>query len=118
MTPELLGQAFIVGLGSVLAGLSGVTALGVNRLLGKTDKLAVTVGEHSERMAAMEVKLPNGEWRMVKDDVAALHSDVRGLRGELSQHILDETAAFANTAAVVSSCKMLLVASKKRKVKR
>ena len=59
--------------------------MGVKRLLHKTDKLNDTVGAHSERIAAMEVKLPNGEWKTVKEDVAALHVDVRGLRGELSQ---------------------------------
>lgn len=77
-------EIIVAGVGLIVTALTGGTALGVKRLLYKADALTEKVGEHGERIAAMEVKIPNGEWRAIKDGVAALQST-------LNEHLLDET---------------------------
>jgi hypothetical protein len=95
---------------------SGLASLGVNRLLKSTDELKDDVKQHGERLAAMEVKMPNGEWRAIKDGVADLHTEVIEVRHELSRHILDETKQFDEMSDVVGTCRVLL--KKQRAIKR
>ncbi len=87
----------IVGgvLGLITTGASGVAAVGVGRLLRHTDELKTKVDEHGVSIAEMKLKLPNGEWRAIKADVAGvaasvttMSGDVAALDGELGSHIL------------------------------
>jgi hypothetical protein len=96
----------IVGsvLGLVTAGASGIAAVGVKRLLKHTDVLSSKVDDHGVAIAEMKLKLPNGEWRAIKADVAAVGAgvtavsvDVAALRGELGAHVY--------------SCKQILAAA-------
>src|SRR5574340_1623566 len=74
--------------GLVTAGASGVAAVGVSRLLKHTDELKGKVDEHGVSIAEMKLKLPNGEWRAIKADVAEVGAQVTALRGEVGEHIL------------------------------
>ena len=81
-------------LGLVTAGASGIAAVGVKRLLRHTDVLAAKVDDHGLAIVEMKTKLPNGEWRAIKEEVAAVGAgvtavsvDVAALRGELGAHV-------------------------------
>lgn len=129
MTPELVGQIVVAGVSLVAAGTGGVAAWLGKRVLNGQDELKTTVTQQGERIVAMEVKLPNGEWRAIKDDVAALHTSVREvkdevgghridlkeLRAELNQHITDENAMMGDVRLVVGNCKSLLAQRQQRK---
>jgi hypothetical protein len=92
-------------LGLVTAGASGVAAVGVKRLLRHTDELKETVTAHGLSIVEMKGKLPNGEWRAIKDEVAAVGAgvtavsvDVAALRGELGAHVYNCKKVLAASA--------------------
>lgn len=132
MADPMLVELTLVGVGGALTAVSAATGLGVRRLLKSHDELKTShgtltknVSDQAAEIAAMKVKLPNGEWRAITDGVAActagvqaVSMDVAALRGDLGKHILDETAALAETREVVSTCKGLLMAKPKRRTRR
>lgn len=79
----------LLGFGTLVSALSAATGMGVRRLLTKTDGLDKKVDAHAERLAAMEVRLPNGEWRELKDSVAGVHGTVREIQTDLSELKID-----------------------------
>ncbi len=93
-------------LGLVTAGASGIAAVGVNRLLRHTDELKTTVDAHGLAIAEMKMKLPNGEWKAIKTDLAqvgagvtAVSVDVAALRGELGDHVFNCKKILAESSA-------------------
>lgn len=115
----------LVAVGGALTAVSAATGLGVRRLLKSHDELKTshgtltkTVSDQGSEISAMKIKLPNGEWRAIKDDVAALHTSVNGLGSALSQHILEETQMLADVHGVVSRCQAVLAEKEPRPRKR
>lgn len=115
----------LVAVGGALTAVSAATGLGVRRLLKSHDELKAshdtltkTVGDQGTEIAAMKVKMPNGEWRAIKDDVAALHTGVNSLNASLAQHILDETQMLADVRGVVSKCQVVLARDSRKRARR
>lgn len=120
MNPEMVGQLALAGVGLLTLASSGMASLGVSRLLKTTDELRGDVKQHGERLAAMEVKMPNGEWRAIKDGMAEVALEIRETRSELSKHVLDESLVMSDMRGMLSGCEVYLKrsAKKPRKVKR
>ena len=94
-------EAIVVGaiLGSATAA-TGIAAWVGQRLHTKLDRINDTLsGEHGHtaRLAVIESRLPNGEWREIKNSVSRVEETVNEMkeeqirvRDELHTHIADE----------------------------
>ena len=125
MTPEMVALLIGIPVGLVTTATSGLASLGIRRLLKSHDEMRQEQTEQGKQIAGMQSKLPNGEWRAITEGMAACTAgvtavsvDVAALRGELGKHILEETTAFAETRAIVSTCKRMLDVKPKRRVRR
>lgn len=105
MEPIVVELVLGSALGLITASASGMAAVGVNRLLRQSDELKTTVDAHGLSIAEMKTKLPNGEWKAIKDDVAAVAAgvtkvslDVAALRGELGDHVYNCKTVLASAA--------------------
>lgn len=105
---DLVIQIVVALFGLLILATSGLASIGVGRLLKKTDTLKDTVDAHGQEIAAMKVKMPNGEWRQIKEDVSKLHSSILDVAGEvssvcgdLSKHIADETLSLAEMRSLL-----------------
>jgi len=74
----------LVGVGLLVTAVSSTTALLARRVLNHTDELKTDSKRHGEAIAAMQVLMPNGEWRELKNSVASVHGTVREVQSDLS----------------------------------
>jgi hypothetical protein len=77
-------EIVVAGVGLLVTALSGATTLGIKRLLKHTDELKGDSKKHGEAIAAMQVLMPNGEWKELKSSVASVHGTVREVQTDLS----------------------------------
>lgn len=80
----MIQELAVAGVGILVTALTGGTALGVRRLLSHTDELKGDSKRHGEAIAAMQVLMPNGEWKELKTSVASVHGTVREVQSDLS----------------------------------